>query len=116
MAATPRTVAFAHEGRDWIRGSEQCLLDLVARLDPARFRSVVLCNGPTLAREAERRAPELITTKWWKEERGEQIFLDYNQNARDRTIRSAYSVRAPEGRVSAPGTWGGPSSDAGAFR
>jgi DNA primase len=58
------------------------------------------------ARECERRAPELITTKWWKEERGEQVFLDYNQNARDRTIRSAYSVRAtPDGRVSTPVTW-----------
>jgi len=58
------------------------------------------------AREAERRAPKLITTAWWKEERGSQIFLDYNQNARDRTIASAYSVRGtPDGRVSAPVTW-----------
>ena len=46
------------------------------------------------AREVERRVPELVTTAWWKEERGEQIFIDYNQNARDRTIASAYSVRA----------------------
>jgi DNA ligase D len=59
-----------------------------------------------LAREIERRAPELVTTAWWKEERGEQIFIDYNQNARDRTIASAYSVRAsPSGLVSAPVTW-----------
>src|SRR6266508_1699844 len=58
------------------------------------------------AREVERRAPQLVTTKWWKEERGEQIFLDYNQNARDRTIASAYSVRGrPHGPVSAPVTW-----------
>jgi DNA ligase D len=58
------------------------------------------------AREAERRAPKLITTAWWKEERGPQIFLDYNQNARDRTIASAYSVRGSvDGRVSAPVTW-----------
>jgi len=50
--------------------------------------------------------PDLVTTKWWKEERGEQIFLDYNQNARDRTIASAYSVRGrPHGPVSAPVTW-----------
>jgi len=47
-----------------------------------------------------------VTTKWWKEERGAQIFVDYNQNARDRTIASAYSVRGrPHGPVSAPVTW-----------
>ena len=50
--------------------------------------------------------PDLITTKWWKEERGEKVFLDFNQNARDRTIASAYSPRArPDGTVSAPCTW-----------
>jgi len=58
-----------------------------------------------LAREVERRAPELATSKWWKEER-HGVFLDYNQNAKDRTIASAYSVRpTPEARVSAPLTW-----------
>ncbi len=58
------------------------------------------------AREIERRAPTLVTTAWWKEERGQQIFLDYNQNARDRTIASGYSVRGfPWGPVSAPVTW-----------
>jgi DNA primase len=47
-----------------------------------------------------------VTTKWWKEERGERIFVDYNQNARDRTIASAYSVRPKPGApVSAPLTW-----------
>ena len=47
-----------------------------------------------------------MTTKWWKEERGERIFVDYNQNARDRTIASAYSVRPKAGApVSAPVTW-----------
>ena len=47
-----------------------------------------------------------MTTKWWKEERGERIFIDYNQNARDRTIASAYSVRPKPGApVSAPVTW-----------
>ena len=47
-----------------------------------------------------------MTTRWWKEERGEQIFIDFNQNARDRTIASAYSVRpAPHAPVSAPVTW-----------
>ena len=59
-----------------------------------------------LAREIERRLPDIATSKWWKEERGERVFIDYNQNARDRTVASAYSVRAnPEGRVSCPVTW-----------
>jgi DNA ligase D len=59
-----------------------------------------------LAREVERRVPRLATSKWWKEERGDRVFVDYNQNARDRTVASAYSVRAnPEGRVSCPVTW-----------
>jgi hypothetical protein len=58
-----------------------------------------------LAREVERRAPTLATSKWWKEER-HGVFLDYNQNARDRTVASAYSVRPlPDARVSAPLTW-----------
>jgi DNA ligase D len=57
-------------------------------------------------RELERRLPGQVTTKWWKEERGERIFLDYNQNARDRTIASAYSVRPKPGApVSAPLAW-----------
>jgi DNA ligase D-like protein (predicted polymerase) len=58
-----------------------------------------------LAREVERRAPELATSKWWKEER-HGVFLDYNQNAKDRTVAAAYSVRPkPDARVSAPVTW-----------
>jgi bifunctional non-homologous end joining protein LigD len=58
-----------------------------------------------LAREVERRAPELATSKWWKEER-HGVFLDYNQNAKDRTVASAYSVRPrPDARVSAPVEW-----------
>jgi bifunctional non-homologous end joining protein LigD len=58
-----------------------------------------------LARDVERRAPGLATSKWWKEER-QGVFLDYNQNAKDRTVASAYSVRAkPDARVSAPLTW-----------
>jgi hypothetical protein len=57
------------------------------------------------AREVERRAPTLATSKWWKEER-HGVFLDYNQNAKDRTIASAYSVRPkPDARVSAPLNW-----------
>ncbi|MSP57214.1 MAG: DNA primase [Myxococcales bacterium] len=58
-----------------------------------------------LAREVERRAPAIATSKWWKEER-HGVFLDYNQNARDRTVASAYSVRPlPDARVSTPLTW-----------
>ncbi len=58
------------------------------------------------AREVERRAPLEVTTRWWKEERGAQVFVDYNQNARDRTIASAYSARRrADGLVSAPVTW-----------
>jgi DNA ligase D-like protein (predicted polymerase) len=58
-----------------------------------------------LARDVERRAPRLATSKWWKEER-HGVFLDYNQNAKDRTVAGAYSVRPkPDARVSAPLTW-----------
>ena len=58
-----------------------------------------------LAREVERRAPQIATSKWWKEER-HGVFIDYNQNAKDRTVASAYSVRpVSEARVSAPVTW-----------
>jgi DNA ligase D-like protein (predicted polymerase) len=58
-----------------------------------------------LAREVERRAPDIATSKWWKEER-HGVFLDYNQNAKDRTVAGAYSVRpTPDARVSAPVTW-----------
>jgi hypothetical protein len=58
-----------------------------------------------VAREVERRAPELATSKWWKEER-HGVFLDYNQNAKDRTVASAWSVRpTPDARVSMPLEW-----------
>ena len=69
-----------------------------------------------LAREVERRAPNIATAKWWKEER-HGVFLDYNQNAKDRTIASAYSVRpTPDARVSTPLRWEEvPDCDASAF-
>jgi hypothetical protein len=58
-----------------------------------------------LARDVEQRAPQIATSKWWKEER-HGVFLDYNQNAKDRTVAGAYSVRpTPDARVSAPLTW-----------
>lgn len=59
-----------------------------------------------LAREVERRLPDLATSKWWKEERGRKVFVDYNQSARDRTIVATYAVRpTPTGTVSTPITW-----------
>ena len=59
-----------------------------------------------LGRELERRMPALVTTSWWKEDRGAKVFVDYNQNARDRTIASAYSIRPrPHAPVSTPVTW-----------
>ncbi len=59
-----------------------------------------------LAREVERRMPNEATTQWWKQNRGQRVLIDYNQNARDRTVASAYSVRAnPQARVSCPLTW-----------
>lgn len=70
--------------------------------------SFVQARRATIAigRELERRLPDQVTTRWWKEERGQAIFVDYNQMARDRTIASAYSVRAnPRATVSAPLRW-----------
>ncbi|MFC0313423.1 DNA polymerase domain-containing protein [Gordonia phosphorivorans] len=59
-----------------------------------------------LARELERRAPDRVTSSWWKEERGDRIFIDFNQNARDRSMAAPYSVRqSPNARVSTPLTW-----------
>jgi bifunctional non-homologous end joining protein LigD len=59
-----------------------------------------------LAREMQRRLPDRATSAWWKEQRGQRILVDYNQNARDRTVASAYSVRPkPDAPVSCPLTW-----------
>jgi DNA primase len=59
-----------------------------------------------LARRVERRRPDLVTTNWWKEERGSRVFVDFNQAARDRTIACAYSLRANQrATVSTPVTW-----------
>ena len=68
------------------------------------FKQVRLA-AQTIAREVERRAPDLATSRWWKEER-EGVFVDFNQNAFDRTVASAYSVRSlPDARVSTPLLW-----------
>jgi bifunctional non-homologous end joining protein LigD len=75
------------------------------RIEPEHDFLVVRRAAIALAREIERRVPELATTKWWKEER-HGVFIDYNQNARDRTVASAYSVRpTPDARVSTPLDW-----------
>jgi len=75
------------------------------RIEPDWSFTEVRRAALALAREIERRLPELATSKWWKEER-QGVFLDYNQNARDRTVASAYSVRpVPDARVSTPLRW-----------
>jgi bifunctional non-homologous end joining protein LigD len=76
-----------------------------ARIEPRHGFSDVRRAALALSREVERRAPSLATSKWWKEER-HGVFLDYNQNAKDRTTSSAYSVRPlPDARVSMPLGW-----------
>ena len=75
------------------------------RVVPEQGFSEVRRAALALAREVERRMPGKATSRWWKEER-EGVFIDYNQNARDRTVASAYSVRAvPDARVSCPLEW-----------
>ncbi len=76
------------------------------RVTPEQDFTEVRRAALALAREVERRAPKQATSKWWKEER-HGVFVDYNQNARDRTVASAYSVRpTPDARVSCPLEWG----------
>ncbi len=75
------------------------------RIEPEHGFQEVRRAALALAREVERRMPGRATSRWWKEER-EGVFIDYNQNARDRTVASAYSVRAvPDARVSCPLRW-----------
>ena len=79
---------------------------IYVRIEPRWTFTDVRHAAIAFGRELERRLPGEVTTKWWKEERGERIFVDYNQNARDRTIASAYSVRPKPGApVSAPVAW-----------
>jgi DNA ligase D len=79
---------------------------IYVRIEPRWTFSDVRHAAIAFGRELERRLPGRVTTRWWKEERGECIFVDYNQNARDRTIASAYSIRPKPGApVSAPVTW-----------
>jgi DNA ligase D-like protein (predicted polymerase) len=89
----------------WPKTSGSRGFHVYARISPRwEFRQVRLA-AQTVAREVERRVPDAATSRWWKEER-EGVFVDFNQNAKDRTVASAYSVRAtPDARVSTPLHW-----------
>jgi DNA ligase D len=81
-------------------------LHVYVRLEPRWDSYQVRAAAVAAARELERRRPDLITAAWWKEERGERVFLDYNQNAPHKTVFGAWSVRArPGAQVSTPLTW-----------
>jgi DNA ligase D len=81
-------------------------LHVYIRLEPRWDSYQVRSAAVAAARELERRSPELITSAWWKEERGRRVFVDYNQNAPHKTVFGAWSVRARSGaQVSAPLTW-----------
>jgi DNA ligase D len=90
----------------WPKTSGNRGIHVACRIEPRWEFPVVRRAALAFAREIERRVPRKVTTAWWKEERGKRVFIDYNQNARDRTIASAYSVRGrPDATVSAPVTW-----------
>ena len=81
-------------------------LHVYVRLEPRWDSYQVRAAAVAVARELERRRPELVTSAWWKEERGRRVFVDYNQNAPHKTVFGAWSVRArPGAQVSAPLTW-----------
>jgi DNA ligase D len=81
-------------------------IHIYVRIEPHWTFTDVRHAAIAFGRELERRLPGQVTTAWWKEQRGDRIFIDYNQNARDRTIASAYSVRPKPGApVSAPLAW-----------
>src|SRR5258708_5147517 len=89
----------------WPKTSGSRGLHVVVRIEQRWTFDQVRRAALALARDVERRAPDLATSKWWKEER-HGVFLDYNQNAKDRTVASAYSVRPlPDARVSTPLSW-----------
>jgi DNA ligase D-like protein (predicted polymerase) len=89
----------------WPKTSGKRGLHVYVRIDRRWTFDEVRRAALALARDVERRAPQLATSKWWKEER-HGVFVDYNQNAKDRTMAAAYSVRPiPDARVSAPITW-----------
>ncbi|WP_314323646.1 non-homologous end-joining DNA ligase [Paenarthrobacter ilicis] len=92
--------------KGWPKTSGSRGLHILTRISPEWTYKDVRLAAETLAREVENRAPGLATARWWKEERGESVFVDFNQNAKDRTVASAYSVRSlPDARVSTPLDW-----------
>lgn len=100
-----REVLDEHGLRGFPKTSGSRGMHVYVRIEPEQGFEEVRRAALALAREVERRMPGRATSRWWKEER-EGVFIDYNQNARDRTVASAYSVRAvPDARVSCPLEW-----------
>lgn len=100
-----REVLQEHGLVGWPKTSGSRGIHVLVRIDRRWSFDQVRRSALALAREVERRAPGLATAAWWKEER-QGVFVDYNQNAKDRTVASAYSVRPrPDARVSTPVTW-----------
>ena len=90
----------------WPKTSGSKGIHIYVRVPPEHTFTQARRAALALGRAVEQRRPDLATTAWWKEERGERVFVDYNRMARDQTIASAYSVRArPTATVSAPLTW-----------
>jgi DNA ligase D-like protein (predicted polymerase) len=100
----------------WPKTSGSRGIHVNVRIEPRWTYSEVRRAALAIARDVERRVPALASSKWWKEER-HGVFLDYNQNAKDRTVASAYSIRPlPDARVSTPLAWDEvPTVDAEAF-
>jgi bifunctional non-homologous end joining protein LigD len=105
VALVAREVLADYGLAGWAKTSGSRGMHVYARISPRWSFSDVRRCAVAVAREIERRAPDLATSKWWKEER-HGVFVDYNQNAKDRTVASAYSVRPlPDARVSTPLAW-----------
>jgi hypothetical protein len=105
VAAVAHEVLHEHGLVGWPKTSGSRGIHVIVRIEPRWSFDQVRRAALALAREVERRAPALATSQWWKEQR-HGVFVDYNQNAKDRTVASAYSVRPrPDARVSTPVTW-----------
>jgi DNA ligase D-like protein (predicted polymerase) len=106
VALVAREVLEDHGLTAWPKTSGSKGFHIYARIERHWPYKQVRLAAETIAREVELRAPDLATSRWWKEERGARVFVDFNQNAKDRTVASAYSVRAtPDARVSTPLRW-----------
>ncbi|MDR5701379.1 non-homologous end-joining DNA ligase [Agromyces aerolatus] len=106
VAFVVREVLADHGLTGWPKTSGSRGIHLLVRLEPRWEFPDVRLAAETIAREVATRVPDLATARWWKEQRGERVFVDFNQNAKDRTVASAYSVRPrPDARVSTPLGW-----------